>query len=215
MKKSPIALVCGLAAILLTVVLFLLILGNPFQTAMHGICFGGILLAELISLIYALCAHGNPRKVAAAVVSCAMVPYAVILSAMFLAGGSDRCDRLIGWYGVGLIVINALSLTLTCFDAGKSKQNNNLQAAKGNMRSLCKIVRCIMADPAAAAYSTQLRALEDKLEFSKDTVVLAEDERIRLMLLQLKERIADPNFDSKQMLQQIEKAIDTRNIMAK
>lgn len=215
MKKSPVVLICGLAAILLTVVLFLIIVGNPFDATMSVLALAAILLAEVISTAYIWCIKGSPRKLAAAVVSCVMTPYAVILSAIYLADCSERYDTFVGWYCVGTIVVNAICLILASFDSRKTGEDNRIQNAKGSMNDLRKIVKCILVDPAAQAYSAQLAVLEEKLEYSRDYVITAEDERIRMMLLQLQERIADPNFDSKQMIAQIEKAIDKRNIMAK
>ena len=80
------------------------------------------------------------------------------------------------------------------------------------MLGLRKLVKCIMADPAAQPYQAQLRALEEKLHFSNDGVIAAEDENIRMLLLQLQEHISDAEYDSEKMLQKIEKAVETRNI---
>lgn len=215
MKKSPIVLVCGLAAILLTVILFLIIAGNPFETTMSAICLSAIVLSEGITTAYLWCINGNPRKLAAAVVSFVMIPYSVILSVLYLANCSERYDTFIGWYCAVAIVVNVLCLILIGFDSKKSGADTRVQEAKTNMNELRKILKCILADPGAQAYVEQLKVLEEKLDYSRDYVVTTEDARIRMMLLQLQERISDPNFDGKPMIQQIQKSIDTRNIMAK
>ncbi len=43
--------------------------------------------------------------------------------------------------------------------------------------------------------------------------IAAEDEEIRLLLLQLQENISNPEFDAAQAFAKIEKAISVRNIM--
>ena len=50
-------------------------------------------------------------------------------------------------------------------------------------------------------------------KFSKDSVISSIDENIRQMLLQLQANISNAEFDCEQMIENIEKAIDTRNIM--
>ena len=117
-------------------------------------------------------------------------------------------------YVVGLILANIVPFILTRFDSNRTEENNQLQEAKANMLHLRKIVMCIMADQAAQPYDAKLRALEEKLHFSKDNVIAAEDVQIRDLLLQLQENIANPEFDSEQLMQDITKLIDRRNIMA-
>lgn len=214
MKKSPVVLVCGLAVMMLTIVLYITILGNTWLTAICFISLAAILLAEGITTAYAWCANGSPRKVAAAVVSSIMIPYAVALSVIYIMAFPYGYGLYLGWYFAGLIVVNVICLLLIGFDRKKSQEDDRFREAKSNMLGLRKIVKCIMSDPAAEAYRVELRALEEKLHFSKDNVIAAEDENIRLMLLQLQENIADPNYDCKQIMLKIEKAIDTRNIMA-
>ena len=213
MKKFPAALVCGLAAMLLTIVLYFTILGNILLTAIHFISLAAILLAEIVTTIYACSAKGSPRRVAAAVVSSILIPYAVILSVVYIVNFPCGYVTYIGWYCGGVIVVNLIAFLLMRLDAQKSNENDLLQAAKNNMLVLRKIVKCIMADPAAQAHSAKLRALEEKLHFSNDCVIAAEDENIRLLLIQLQENIASAEFDVDQMLERIEKAIDIRNIM--
>jgi len=214
MKKFPAVLVCGIAVMLLTVVLYFTVLGNILLTAIHFIALLAILLAEAVTTLYAWSAKGSPRKVAAAVLTGFMIPYAVILSVVYIVNFPAGYGTYIGWYLAGTLLVNVIAFLLIRFDAGKNSENDRLQAAKNNMLGLRKIVMCILADPAAQAYEAQLRALEEKLHFSKDSVIVAADEDIRQQLLQLQENIGNAAFDAPQMLEQIEKAIDARNIMA-
>lgn len=213
MKKFPVALLCGIAAMLLTVILYFTILGSFILEAIHYIALVAILLAEGVTTAYACHANGSPRRVAAAVVSSFVIPFAAILSVVYMVNFPAGYGTYIGWYCGGTIVVNAIAFILWRFDSGKEEEKASLQNAKNNMLGLRKIVKCILADPAAQTYAAKLRSLEEKLHFSNDTVIAAEDENIRLLLLQLQENIASPEFDCEQMLVKIEKAIDTRNIM--
>lgn len=213
MKKFSAVLLCGLAAMLLTVVLYFTILGNILLTAIHFIALFAILLAEAVTTAYIYFAKGSPRRIAAAVVSGVMIPFAAILSVVYIVNFPEGYGTYIGWYCAGTLVVNLLGFILVRFDANKSDENATLQNAKSNMLNLRKLVMCILADPAAKPYEDKLRSLEEKLHFSNDCVIVAEDDNIRLLLLQLQENIADPEFDCEQMLQKIGKTIDQRKIM--
>ena len=213
MKKFPAVLLCGFAAMLLTVVLYFTILGNILLTAIHFIAIVGILLAEGVTLAYVWFAKGSPRRLAAAVISGLMIPFAAWLSVVYMVNFPEGYGTYIGWYCAGALVVNLLAFIIVRFDFRKNEENVHFQEAKSNMLGLRKLVKCILADPAAQPYAEQLRKLEEKLHFSNDSVIAAEDEKIRLLLLQLQEHIADPEFDSAQLLQKIEKTVEMRSIM--
>ena len=213
MKKFSAVLLCGLAAIVLTVVLYFTILGNIILTAIHFIALVAILLAEAVTTAYVYFAKGCPRRIAAAVISGIMIPFAASLSVVYIVSFPEGYGAYIGWYCAGTLVVNLLGFILVRFDSNKSDENATLQNAKSHMLDLRKLVMCILADPAAKPYEDKLRSLEEKLHFSNDCVIAAEDENIRLLLLQLQENIADPEFDCEQMLQKIDKTIDQRKIL--
>ena len=214
MKKFSAVLLCGLAVMLLTVVLYFTILGNTLLTAIHFIALVAMLLAEAVTTAYVYFAKGSPRRIAAAVISGFMIPFAIILSVVYIVNFPEGYGTYTGWYCAGTLVVNLLGFILVRFDSNKCDENTTLQNAKSNMLNLRKLVMCILADPAAKPYEDKLRSLEEKLHFSNDCVIAAEDEDIRLLLLQLQENIANPEFDCQQMLAKIEKTIDQRKIMA-
>ncbi len=214
MKRFRISLICGLAAMALTVILYFTILNNVLLQAIHFIALTAILLAEGITTLYAYFAKGNPRKVAAALVSGILVPFAVILSVVYIINFPTGYATYIGWYCAGIVVVNVVAYILVHFDFHKNAENARFQNAKESMLGLRKLVKCIMADPAAQAYSNQLRALEEKLHFSNDNVIATEDETIRLLLLQLQENIGDAEYGVDEQIEKIVKIIDMRNIMS-
>lgn len=83
------------------------------------------------------------------------------------------------------------------------------------MLALRKVVQLTMLDPAAKQYKTDLNRLEEKLHFSNDSVITAQDETIYALLVELQDNIANPGFDVKAAIAQINYTIDTRNLMAK
>ena len=79
-----------------------------------------------------------------------------------------------------------------------------------NMR---KMVMVIMSDPAAKPYEKSLVALEEKLHFSNDNIITMQDTKISGMLSILQGNISNPDFDVPSYIADINKEIDTRNIM--
>ena len=213
MKKFSAVVLCGLAAMLLTIVLYFTILGNILLTAIHFIALIAILLAEAVTTAYIYFAKGSPRRIGAAVVSGFMIPFSVVLSVVYIVNFPKGYGTYIGWYCAGTLVVNLLGFILVRFDSNKNGEDATLQNAKNNMLALRKLVMCILADPAAKRYADELRSLEEKLHFSNDCVIAAEDEHIRQLLLDLQQNIADPEFDCEQLLQKIERMIDQRKIM--
>lgn len=213
MKKVSSALLCGIAAIVITIILYFVILGNIFLEAIHLITLIAIILAEAATTAYAFFSKGAPRKVAAAVVSAVLIPYAVILSVVYIINFPDGYVNYLLWYFGGAVIVNALALILTSFDSGKQAEDARFQAARNHILEMRKIVKCIMADPAARSYEKRLRALEEKLHFTNDGVFFSEDADIRATLVQIQENIADPEFDADALLTKAEKAIDRRTIM--
>ena len=213
MKRLPMSLVAGFAVALLTVILFFTIFGNGLLAEIHFISLGAILLAEGVTTVYAWFSKGSPRKVAAAVVSGLMVPYAAILSVVYIVNFPEGYGTYMGLYCAGMVIVNVLAFVLMHFDSGKNAENQRFQEAKSNMLGLRKIVKCIMADPAAQPYVSQLRAMEEKLHFSNDNVIAEEDELIRSLLLQLQDNLENPESDNEQLIKKIEKTIDKRNII--
>lgn len=214
MKKIPLSLICGFAAMITTIVLYFVILSNAILGIIHLVSLVAILLAEGVTTFYAWLAKGSPRKVAAAVVSAAMIPYSLILSFVYIVDFPDGYGTYLGLYIAAMVIVNTVALILFFFDSSKNEETVRLQAAKENMQMLCKLIRCVMADEAAKPYEAQLRELEEKLRFSNDCVIAPEDSEIRLMLIQLQQNLADPDFDTKGQLSRLEAIIRRRAVMS-
>ena len=213
MKKFPMALVCGVATIVVTILLYFTILSNVLLEAIHFIALVAIVVAEMITTGYACLAKGSPRKVAAVVVSALTIPAAIVLSVVYMVNFPYGYGTYLGLYFALLLIANVIALILVHFDANRHEQDNRFQEAKSNMLVLRKLVKCVMAETAAQPYQARLRKLEENLHFSNDGVIVAEDEEIRQMLLQLQEKVSDPEFGTEELLDKIEKTVQQRKIM--
>ncbi len=212
MKKIPISLICGIAAILITILLYAVILQSAFLQAMCFVTLAGVVLSEIVTTAFAVLAKGNPRKVAAAVISSFTVPLALVLSVVYIASFPNGYATYVGWYTVSMIAVNVIAVILYRFDAQKTEENTALQSAKTNMLNLRKMVKLIMSDPAAQDVRNDLYRLEEKLHFSNDGVIAPQDSSIYEKLAELRENVGNADYDKKAAIEAISKAVDERNI---
>lgn len=215
MKKTPISLIIGGASILVTILLYFIILGNKLAETICLITLIGVIVAEVIATVFAYVSNGDPRKIASAAISVLLVPASIILSIVYIVNFPTGYITYVGLYAVCLIIIIAISAVFFSFSSKRTSEDKTYQKAKANMLTLRKTVQCIMVDPSAAPYKNDLNALEEKLHFSNDNVIAAQDEAIYNMLVELQNNISNPQFDVKSCLSKINYTIDTRNIIAK
>lgn len=215
MKKFPNALIGGIALIAVTLLLFftLVTVTDTTLEAIHIVGLSFILVSEGITTAYACFAMGSPRRKAAVLLSAVMIPGSVFMTFVYSVLFPDSITAFVLLHCVGFILTNLAAFYLMSFDAVSSKDNQQLQDAKGNMLMLRKMVKVVMAEPAAAPYEARLMALEEELHFSNDSVISPNDGNIRQMLLQLQQGVADPTYDVEGQLAQIEKAVQTRKIL--
>ena len=212
MKKFPISLLCGIAVIVATIILYFTILGNIVLEAIHFIALVAVVLSEGITILYALLAKGSPRRVAATVLSAILVPFSIVLSVIYITNFPAGYGAYLGWYFAAAVIINVMALVLVFFDTRKENENAQIQSAKDNMLYLRKIVKCIMIEDASSTYGKRLYALEEKLRFSNDCVIAPEDETLRNLLLELQENIGSADYDADRLLTEIENMVHRRTI---
>ena len=213
MKRPSAVLICGILVMVLTAVVFFTIVGFGALSAIHFITLTAMLISEAITTGYAYLAKGSARRYAAAFVTAAMIPFSVYLSIVYITRFPLNYGTYVGLFVAGQLVVNIIGFVLVRFDSNKTEENQQFQDAKANMLNMRKLVKAIMADPAAQPIADELRALEDKLHFSNDNVIAAEDDQIRAMLAELMQNVENPEFDCKQHIAKINKVIDMRNIM--
>ena len=212
MKKIPFSILCGLAAVLVTIILYFTILGNIFVQAICLITLLGVLLAEVVVTFLAYRSKGIPGKVAATMVSAAMIPFSVAISVVYIVNFPFGYGSYLGYYFAVFAILLTISAIIWKFADGIQEKNDTFQNAKQNMLDMRKIVKSIMADPNAEKYGKELSALEEKLHFSNDAVIAAADSEISDMLTNLKNNIGKENFDAASCIADIVKKIDLRNI---
>lgn len=213
MKKFPISLLCGIGAVLITILAYFLILQDAFAEVICLVTLLCVILSEIITTAFAYFANGKPRRVTAVVVSAAMIPFSIVLSIIYIINFPEGYLTYLGIYTIALIIVNILAFILFGFDSQKEAENDNLQAAKSNFMNMRKMVMVIMSDPAAKPYEKSLVALEEKLHFSNDNVITMQDTKISGMLSILQSNISNPDFDVPSYIADINREIDTRNIM--
>lgn len=214
MKKASFSLIGGIGAILVTVILYFVILGNVLLETICLITLLGVILAEAVTTILAYLAAGNPRKVTAAIVSAIMIPIAIILSVVYIIAFPFGYVTYISLYAVAFIIVMAITAILYSFSAKRDNANDALQNAKNNMLYMRKLIKLIKSNPAASQYEVKLNKLDEKLHYSNDAVITQQDEQITNMLVQLNSNISVPGFDVDSALTEIEKVIDARAILS-
>jgi len=122
----------------------------------------------------------------------------------------DRYEMFIEGLG-NTLTLTALALLL--FDGARQKEDARVQAVRGNVTILRKLVQCVMLEPAAKPYEMRLRKIDDDLHFAIGSSYVAEDENIRTMLIQLQTGINAPAEQVEAQLAAIERAVQRRAIM--
>ena len=214
MKKGIPVLICGLATILVTVILYLAIIGTGVWGVIHFVTLFAVVVAEMVTTAYAYFSMGSVTKTAAAIFSGIMIPYSVIMSVVYIINFPFGYGKYLGWYFAGTIAANAVCLVLICFGSRKKKESEAFKETKSNMLMLRKLTKSITVLPEAQKYQKELYAIEEKLHFSNDCVICDEDEQIRLLLLQLKEKIQNSDPECKELIDKINLAADQRHIMS-
>lgn len=213
MRKIINALLYSVVGIAVTVILFFLILIDVDKETMHYMALGGVVLAELITALYAIYSQGHPRRLAAMSLSVAMIPIAFVLGLVFVLAFEEETGSFIGWYCVLTLLVNVTAIALLLFDGGRHREEAHRQAARDNVTVLRKLLKCLMLEPGAKPYEQRLRKLDDALHFSNTGVYVAEDENIRNMLIQLQTGIYGPPAQVEAQLASLERAVQRRTIM--
>ena len=211
MKKFPIAFLFSLIAIAVTLILFFTILADVDKETIHYVSLGGVLLAEVITAVYALLSQGYPRRTAATLVSLAMIPAAIVLGLIYTLAESEKIGTYIGWYSVLTLLVNAVAVALMLFDGTRNKEDAKVQALRGNVAVLRKMIKCVMLEPGAKPYEARLRKLDDDLHFTLATNFMQEDEQIHAMLVQLQTGINTEAAE--EQVAALERAVQRRAIM--
>lgn len=215
MKKMPISILCGLVAILVTVISYFVIIGNIFTQIICFITLIGVVVAEMIVTALAYFSNGEPRKVAATITASFMIPISIILSIVYIVNFPNGYGKYLGWYFTLLAIFLVISAIIWRFADNRKNDNDALQTAKANMLELRKLVKCIMLKQNATNFKKELDKIEEKLHFSNDAVIMETDANIREMLIELENNIDSEDFDVAEHIKALSNEIDRRNVFAK
>lgn len=215
MKKAPISIICGIAAVLITVVLYFTMLDNVFEELICIVTLFGIVLAEVVATAFAYFTDGDPRKVLAAVVSVLMVPVSIVLAVIYITAFPYEYLSYLGYYFVFFIALLLVSSVLWRFASSKKEENDLLQVSKEKILYSRRLIKSIMLEPGAQNYKRELSDIDEKLRFSNDSVITEFDAAIQENIIVLSNNINDSSFDVEGMITVISKEIDRRNVFAK
>ena len=213
MKKIPVSILCGIIAILVTVVLYFSILGNIFAQIICFITLLGVVIAEAVVTLLAYLSKGEPRKVGATIAVSFMIPISIILSIVYIINFPKGYGSYSGYYFSAFAILLVICAVIWRF--ADSRSNDALQNTKANMLELRKLVKCVMLKENAKKYAKELNEIEEKLHFSNDAVIMEMDADIRRMLIELEDGIDNETFNAKEYIDTISNTIDRRNIFAK
>lgn len=215
MKKMPTSILCGIVAILVTVILYFTIIGNIFAQIICFITLVGVVLAEIVVTILAYRSQGEPRKVAATIATSFMIPISTLLSIIYIVNFPKGYGSYLGYYFSSFASLLLISAIIWKFANNRKNDSEILQNAKNNMLELRKLVKCVMLKQNAANFKKELDEIEEKLHFSNDAVIMEADANIRQMLMDLEKNIDNKDFAVEEHIKAILNEIDRRNIFAK
>lgn len=215
MKKTPISILTGIVVILVTIILYFIILKNIFVQTICFLTLIGVVIAEAIVTAMAYYSKGEPKKVAASIVTSFMVPISILLSAIYIVGFPKGYGSYLGWYFISFAIIFIIDAIIWKFSDNRENDNIAIQNSKNNILELRKLVKCIMLKPNAINFKKELDEIEEKLHFSNDTVITETDARIRQMLIELEYNIDNEDFDTIGYINNISSEIDRRTILTK
>ena len=215
MKKMPISILCGIVAIFVTIISYFTIIGNIFTQIICFITLVGVVIAEAVVTILAYLSKGEPRKVAATILTSVMVPISIFFSLVYITNFPKGYGTYLGCYLSAFAVILVISSIIWKFADNRTNDNAELQKAKSNMLELRKLVKCVSLKENARKFKKELDVIEEKLHFSNDAVISEMDINIRQMLIELDDNIDNEGFDSAEQIKKISSEIDRRNVFTK
>lgn len=213
MKKSFMSILCGIGAILVTIIMYFIILGNIFTEIICFVTLMGVILAELIVTLLAHFSNGTPGKVSCAIVAGIMIPISIILSAVYIVNFPYGYGSYLGLYFAILIVLMIIITIIWNFSNVIKERDAGFQNSKQHMINMRKLVKCIMLEPKAEKYHRELNDIEEKLHFTNDSVTPEIDSEISDMLSDLLNNINNEEYNVEESIRSITKKVDFRNIM--
>ena len=128
MKKMPTSILCGIVAILVTVLLYFTIIGNIFAQIICFITLIGVVLAEIVVTILAYRSQGEPRKVAATVTTSFMIPISILLSIVYIVNFPKGYGSYLGYYFSSFAILLLISAIIWKF--ANNRKNDNERNTK-------------------------------------------------------------------------------------
>ena len=214
-KKRLHGLIGGAIVIALTVMLWVLLVEDLFDSDMAMSCFFTLLLSEAIA-VAAFALISNPLKAGA--LSAAFVAqsvFVVLLSFIFV----NVFDDSFKGYWILYILSAAAAVGFFLFVSNSAtpadKQKKEVMAAKSRMLEIRSVVNAAMNSTRGAAYRELLEALDEDLKYSDDTAMDGMDETIHARVCELAANIGAEGYNTEATVEAIRNLIQQRNFMVK
>lgn len=216
MKKMNIgSWIVGLIITAATAAVYLMSVHEMLDVAMCWICFGVILVLELVTTALFASAGDDPRMVARGTAFLLETVAVILISVVYILFFPDS------YYGYGIFVVSLTALSavaaviLTRSYASTTRAQAQVQNAKGNMRRCRSVVNLMLTTPGAEQYRGQLQALDEQMRFSNDSVITEVDDAIFAQLCALADGIRDGQEDVASLIRQIQGLLERRAFLTK
>lgn len=212
-KKRLHGLIGGAIVIALTIMLWVLLVEDLFDSDMAITCFFTLLLSEAIAVLsYAFIS--NPLKAGA--LSAGFVAHSVfvvLLSFIFV----NIFDDSFKGYWILYILSAAAAVGFFLFVSNSAtpadKQKKEVMAAKSRILEIRSVVNATMHSTRGAAYQELLYALDEDLRFCDDTAMDAMDDTIHARVCELAANIGAEGYNTEATVEAIRNLIRQRNFM--
>lgn len=179
-------MLCGIVVMMVTVLVYVLLPGAPWEKPVYGLSLFFVLLAELILML--VTAYGKMSIPRAALISVSMlhVPATMGLSLVYVL--------FWGWQVRGFLILNILLLagvflidaSLVYFFRKIGEGDEKVIDAQNIMRQCVELAHALVVGNAGSPHLPKLREIHEDLRFSDNTVLTGEEVRILEHLSQLK-----------------------------
>lgn len=167
--------ICGLAAMLATVIFYLLAFDSIFAAPMRWLSLTGLLLVEILGTVKALTVNKNIWGVAQVVAGGIHLAATLVLSIVFV----NLFPHLIIEYvllSILMLVVVAVADILLLFFNRKSQREAQDYIASASVIDMCEAkVRQLWIENKETAFGSQLEAIVEMLSYANKAVAAAND----------------------------------------
>ena len=216
-KNSTITgILCGLAAMLATVVFYLLAFDNIFTIPMRWLSMTGLLIVEVIGTVKALATKRNILGVAQLTIAVIHLVATLAISIVFVNLFPLLIKEYILVSILMMIIVTVADVLLLHFN-GKFHIATEKYATSASVIEMCEsMVRQLWIENKETAYASQLEAIVEMLTYTNRAMTSANDTELLSKIEELDTLITGNETDNlNAALQQIQNILKMRKASAK